>query len=401
LHKQLKNILMQEAYIIAGYRTAVGKSKRGKFRFYRPDDLAITVIKSLLASVPQLDPYRVDDVIVGNAVPEAEQGLQVGRIIAARAVGIHAPGVTVNRYCASGLETIAIASAKIRSGMADCIIAGGTESMTMVPQAGWKTVPAYSIASDEPDYYLNMGLTAEAVAKEYNVSREDQDQFSYGSHQKAIHAIKSGYFKAGILPIPVEEIYIDEKGHRQSRSFTVDTDEGPRADTSLEALAKLKPVFAAGGCITAGNSSQTSDGAAFVIVMGERMVNELGLKPIARLVACASAGVHPRIMGIGPVEAVPKALKQAAMNLGQIDLVELNEAFASQALAVIRRLELDPEIVNINGGAIALGHPLGCTGCKLTVQLIQDMKRLNKKYGIVTACVGGGQGIAGIIENLN
>jgi acetyl-CoA acyltransferase len=401
LHKQLKNILMQEAYIIAGYRTAVGKSKRGKFRFYRPDDLAITVIKSLLASVPQLDPHRVDDVIVGNAVPEAEQGLQVGRIIAARAVGIHAPGVTVNRYCASGLETIAIASAKIRSGMADCIIAGGTESMTMVPQAGWKTVPAYSIASDEPDYYLNMGLTAEAVAKEYNVSREDQDQFSYGSHQKAIHAIKSGYFKAGILPIPVEEIYIDEKGHRQSRSFTVDTDEGPRADTSLEALAKLKPVFAAGGCITAGNSSQTSDGAAFVIVMGERMVNELGLKPIARLVACASAGVHPRIMGIGPVEAVPKALKQAAMNLGQIDLVELNEAFASQALAVIRRLELDPEIVNINGGAIALGHPLGCTGCKLTVQLIQDMKRLNKKYGIVTACVGGGQGIAGIIENLN
>jgi acetyl-CoA acyltransferase len=401
LHKQLKNILMQEAYIIAGYRTAVGKSKRGKFRFYRPDDLAITVIKSLLASVPQLDPHRVDDVIVGNAVPEAEQGLQVGRIIAARAVGIHAPGVTVNRYCASGLETIAIASAKIRSGMADCIIAGGTESMTMVPQAGWKTVPAYSIASDEPDYYLNMGLTAEAVAKEYNVSREDQDQFSYASHQKAIHAIKSGYFKAGILPIPVEEIYIDEKGHRQSRSFTVDTDEGPRADTSLEALAKLKPVFAAGGCITAGNSSQTSDGAAFVIVMGERMVNELGLKPIARLIACASAGVHPRIMGIGPVEAVPKALKQAAMNLGQIDLVELNEAFASQALAVIRRLELNPEIVNINGGAIALGHPLGCTGCKLTVQLIQDMKRLNKKYGIVTACVGGGQGIAGIIENLN
>ena len=392
---------MQEAYIVAGYRTAVGKSKRGKFRFYRPDDMAITVIKGLLATVPQLDPSRVDDVIVGNAVPEAEQGLQVGRIIAARAVGIHAPGVTVNRYCASGLESIAIATAKIRSGMAECIIAGGTESMTMVPQAGWKTVPAYSIASEEPDYYLNMGLTAEAVAKEYNVSREDQDRFSFESHQKAIHAIKSGYFKDGILPLNVEEVYVDDKGRRQKRSFIVDTDEGPRADTSLEALAKLKPVFAAGGCITAGNSSQTSDGAAFVIVMGEKMVKELGLRPIARLVACASAGVHPRIMGIGPVEAVPKALRQAGMSLGQIDRVELNEAFASQALAVIRQLEMDPAIVNTNGGAIALGHPLGCTGCKLTIQIIHDLKRTNKKYGIVTACVGGGQGIAGIIENLN
>ncbi|HXB92850.1 MAG TPA: acetyl-CoA C-acyltransferase [Puia sp.] len=392
---------MQEAYIVAGYRTAVGKSKRGKFRFYRPDDLAIAVIKGLLASVPQLDVHRVDDVIVGNAVPEAEQGLQVGRIIAARAVGIHAPGVTVNRYCASGLETIAMATAKIRSGMADCIIAGGTESMTMVPQAGWKTVPAYSIASEEPDYYLNMGLTAEAVAKEFNVSREDQDQFSYDSHKKAIHAIQNGYFKDGILPMAVDEVYVDDKGRRQKRSFTVDTDEGPRADTSLEALAKLKPVFAAGGCITAGNSSQTSDGSAFVIVMGEKMVKELGLQPIARLVACASAGVHPRIMGIGPVEAVPRALRQAGMNLGQIDLVELNEAFASQALAVIRQLQMDPAIVNTNGGAIALGHPLGCTGCKLTIQLIHDMKRQKKKYGIVTACVGGGQGIAGIIENLN
>jgi acetyl-CoA acyltransferase len=392
---------MQEAYIIAGYRTAVGKSKRGKLRFYRPDDLAVDVIKALLASVPGLDPKRVDDVIVGNAVPEAEQGLQVGRIIAARAVGIHAPGVTVNRYCASGLETIAIATAKIRSGMADCIIAGGTESMSMVPQSGWKTVPAYSIATEEPDYYLNMGLTAEAVAKEFYVKREDQDQFSFQSHQKAINAIKNGYFKDGILPVKVEEVYVDDKGKRQKRSFTVDTDEGPRADTSLEALAKLKPVFAAGGCITAGNSSQTSDGAAFVIVMGEKMIQELGLKPIARLVACASAGVHPRIMGIGPVEAVPKVLKQAGMNQGQIDLVELNEAFASQALAVIRKLGLDPAIVNINGGAIALGHPLGCTGTKLTVQLTHDLKRLNKKYGIVTACVGGGQGIAGIIENIN
>lgn len=398
--KENKNIFMQEAYIIAGYRTAVGKSKRGKLRFYRPDDLAVDLIKGLLASVPQLDPHRVDDVIVGNAVPEAEQGLQVGRIIAARAVGIHAPGVTVNRYCASGLETIAIATAKIRSGQAECIIAGGTESMSMVPTAGWKPVPAYSIASEDPDYYLNMGLTAEAVAKEYKVSREDQDQFSYHSHQKAINAIQKGHFKKGILPINVEEVYVDEKGWRQKRSFTMDTDEGPRADTSLEALAHLKPVFAAGGCVTAGNSSQTSDGAAFVVVMGEKMMKELGLTPIARLVACASAGVHPRIMGIGPVEAVPKALKQAGMNLGQIDLVELNEAFASQALAVIRKLEIDPAIVNTNGGAIALGHPLGCTGCKLTIQITQDMKRLNKKYGIVTACVGGGQGIAGIIENI-
>jgi len=390
-----------EAYIVAGYRTAVGKSKRGVFRFYRPDDLAITVIKGLMASVPQLDPKRVDDVIVGNAVPEAEQGLQVGRIIAARALGYEVPGMTVNRYCASGLETIAMATAKIRTGQADCIIAGGTESMSMVPTAGWKTVPSYSIASDEPDYYLSMGLTAEAGAKEYNVSREDQDRFSYHSHQKAINAIKNGYFKEGILPITVEQVYLDEKGKKQTKTYVVDTDEGPRPDTSLEALAKLKPVFAANGTVTAGNSSQTSDGAAFVIVMSEKMVNELGLKPIARLVACVSAGVHPRVMGIGPVEAVPKVLQRAGMNLGQIDLIELNEAFASQSLAVIRQLNLNPEIVNINGGAIALGHPLGCTGCKLTIQLINDMKRLKKKYGIVTACVGGGQGIAGIIENID
>ncbi|OQP47164.1 acetyl-CoA acetyltransferase [Niastella yeongjuensis] len=390
-----------EAYIVAGYRTAVGKAKKGGFRFYRPDDLAVDVIKGLMASVPQLDPKRVDDVIVGNAVPEAEQGLQVGRIIAARALGFSVPGMTVNRYCASGLESIAIATAKIRMGMAECIVAGGTESMSLVPTAGWKTVPAYSIAKDEPDYYLSMGLTAEAVAKEYNVSREDQDQFSYQSHQKAINAIDKGYFKSGILPITIEEVYLDEKNKKQTRNYVVDTDEGPRKDTSVEVLNKLKPVFAAGGSVTAGNSSQTSDGAAFVIVMSERMVNELGLKPIARLVACASAGVHPRIMGIGPVEAVPKVLKQANMSLGQIDLVELNEAFASQALAVIRKLEINPDIVNINGGAIALGHPLGCTGCKLTIQLTHDMKRLNKRYGIVTACVGGGQGIAGIIENFN
>ncbi|MBS1753135.1 MAG: acetyl-CoA C-acyltransferase [Ferruginibacter sp.] len=391
---------MQEAYIVAGFRTAITKSKKGGFRFTRPDDLAVEVIKGLLASVPQLDVKRVDDVIVGNAVPEAEQGLQVGRMISVKAVGIHAPGITINRYCASGLESIAMATAKIRSGMAECIIAGGTESMTMVPTAGWKTVPSYAIAETEPDYYLGMGLTAEAVAKEYNISREDQDAFSYKSHVKAGNAIKEGYFKSGILPVTVNEVYVDEKGKKQKRSFVVDTDEGVRADTSLEGLAKLKPAFAAGGCVTAGNSSQTSDGAAFVIVMGEKMINELGLKPIARLVNCVSAGVHPRIMGVGPVEAVPKVLKQAGMNMQQIDLIELNEAFASQSLAVIRTLNLNNDIVNINGGAIALGHPLGCTGCKLTIQIINDMKRLNKKYGIVTACVGGGQGIAGIIENI-
>lgn len=391
---------MQEAYIVAGYRTAVAKAKRGGFRFYRPDDLAVDVIKGLLATVPQLDEKRVDDVIVGNAVPEAEQGLQVGRIIAARALGFDVPGMTVNRYCASGLETIAIATAKIRMGMAECIVAGGTESMSLVPTAGWKTVPAYSIAKDEPDYYLSMGLTAEAVAKEYDISREAQDEFSYNSHQKAISAISNGYFKPGILPINVDEVYLDEKGKKQKRNYTVDTDEGPRADTSIEALAKLKPAFAANGCVTAGNSSQTSDGAAFVIVMSDKMVKELGLKPIGRLVASAVAGVHPRIMGIGPVAAIPKVLKQSGMNLSQVDLIELNEAFASQALAVIREAGLDPTKVNINGGAIALGHPLGCTGCKLTIQNLHDMKRLNKKYGMVTACVGGGQGIAGIIENL-
>ncbi|MBK9570352.1 MAG: acetyl-CoA C-acyltransferase [Chitinophagaceae bacterium] len=391
---------MQEAYIIAGYRTAVGKAKRGGFRFYRPDDLAVEVIKGLMATVPQLEAKRVDDVLVGNAVPEAEQGLQFGRIISARALGFDVPGATVNRYCASGLETIAMATAKIRMGMADCIVAGGTESMSLVPTAGWKTVPSYKIAKDDPDYYLSMGLTAEAVAKDYSISRESQDEFSFNSHQKAIAAIQQGHFKPGILPITVEEIYLDAKGKKQKRNYVVDTDEGPRADTSVAALAKLKPAFATGGVVTAGNSSQTSDGAAFVIVMGEKMMNELGLKPIGRLVNCAVAGVHPRVMGIGPVAAIPKVLKQSGMNLSQIDLIELNEAFASQALAVIREAGLDPAKVNINGGAIALGHPLGCTGCKLTIQNLSDMKRLNKKYGLITACVGGGQGIAGIIENL-
>jgi acetyl-CoA acyltransferase len=391
---------MQDAYIVAGYRTAVTKSKRGGFRFYRPDDLAVDVITGLLKSIPQLEPHRVDDLIVGNAVPEAEQGLQIGRMISVRALGIDVPGMTVNRYCASGLETIAIATAKIRTGQAECIIAGGTESMSLVPVAGWKTVPNYTVTSVTPDYYLSMGHTAEAVAKEFNVSREEQDSFAFRSHQRAINAIKNGYFKPGILPIEIQEVYLNEKGKKATRTFTVDTDEGPRADTSPEALAKLKPVFAAGGSVTAGNSSQTSDGAAFVVVMSERMMKELNLQPIGRLVSCVSAGVHPRIMGVGPIAAVPKALKIAGKSLKDIDLVELNEAFASQSVAVIRELGMDPETVNINGGAIALGHPLGCTGAKLTIQILNDMQRLKKKYGIVTACVGGGQGIAGVIENL-
>ncbi len=391
---------MQEAYIIAGYRTAVTKSKKGAFRFTRPDDLAIQVIQGLMASVPQLDAKLIDDVIVGNAVPEAEQGLQVGRIIAALALGEQAPGMTVNRYCASGLETIAIATAKIRSGQAECIIAGGVESMSLVPTAGWKTVPAYSIASTAPEYYLGMGLTAEAVATDYNVTRQDQDAFAVQSHAKAKAAIENGYFKNGILPINVEEIYLDDKAKKQKRNYIVDTDEGVRADTSIEGLAKLKPAFSPTGSVTAGNASQTSDGASFVIVMGEKLMNSLGLKPIGRLVNCAVAGVNPRIMGIGPVAAIPKVLKQANVNIADIDLIELNEAFASQALAVIRELQLDTNKVNINGGAIALGHPLGCTGSKLTVQILNDLQRLNKKYGMVSACVGGGQGIAGIIERL-
>jgi acetyl-CoA acyltransferase len=411
LHKQLfikkptfmgsiKDHFMQEAYIVAGFRTAVTKSKKGGFRFMRSDELAIELIQGLMKSLPALEYKLIDDVIVGNAVPEAEQGLQFGRIIAAKALGIEVPGITINRYCASGLESIAMATAKIRTGMADCIIAGGTESMSMVPTAGWKTVPAYSIAKDEPDYYLSMGLTAEAVANEYNVSREDQDAFALASHQKAKQAIDNGYFKKGILPIEIMETYINENNKKATRNYTVDTDEGVRADTTIEALAKLKPAFALKGSVTAGNSSQTSDGASFVVVMSERLMQSLGLKPIGRLVNCAVAGVHPRIMGIGPIEAVPKVLKQAGMNLDQIDLFELNEAFASQSLAVIRTLGLDQSKVNINGGAIALGHPLGCTGSKLTVQIINDLERLNKRYGIVTACVGGGQGVAGIIEKL-
>lgn len=389
---------MQEAYIVAGLRTAVGKAKKGGFRFTRPDDLAVETIRQLLATVPALEPQHVDDLIVGNAVPEAEQGLQIGRMIAVRALPMNVPGMTVNRYCASGLETIAIATAKIRAGMADCIIAGGTESMSLVPTVGWKTVPNYTVSKSTPEYYLGMGLTAEAVANEYNVSREDQDIFSYQSHKKAINAITNGYFKNQIAPVTVEDVTVNAKGKRETKSYIVDTDEGPRADTSLEVLSKLKPVFAAKGSVTAGNSSQTSDGAAFTIVMSERMCKHYNIKPIARLVSCGSAGVHPRIMGIGPVEAVPIALKQAGLKLKDIDLIELNEAFASQSIAVIRSLGINPDLVNVNGGAIALGHPLGCSGAKLTIQLIHELNRRGKKRGIVTACVGGGQGIAGVIE---
>lgn len=390
------------AYIIAGLRSAVGKAPRGMFRFLRPDDLAAQIIKQLVAQVPNLDKERIDDVIVGNAMPEAEQGLNVGRLISLMSLDTDkVPGMTVNRYCASGLETISIASAKIHAGLADCIIAGGVESMSLIPTGGWRVIPNYEIAAKHPDWYWGMGLTAEAVANEYKVSREEQDAFSLASHQKAIAAIKSGKFKSGIAPVKVQEIYLDEKNKRQSRETIFDTDEGPRADTNAEALAKLKPVFAANGTVTAGNSSQTSDGGAFVIVVSERMLKELNVKPIARLVSYAAAGVPPRIMGIGPVYAIPKALEKAGMKLNQIDLIELNEAFASQSIAVTRELGLNPEILNVNGGAIALGHPLGCSGAKLSVQLFNELRERKKKYGMVTMCVGTGQGAAGIFELLN
>lgn len=389
------------AYIVAGFRTAVGKAPRGVFRFTRPDDLAAEVIKHLVKSVPALDPSRVDDVIVGNAVPEAEQGLQMGRLISLLALPINVPGLIVNRYCGSGVETIAMAVGKITAGMADCIIAGGTESMSMVPTVGWKTVPNYKLANEHPDYYMGMGLTAEAVANDYKISRQDQDEFSYNSHQKAIKAIKDGKFAKSIVPITVEETYLDQAtGKKKNRSYVVDTDEGPRADTSIEALAKLRPVFAANGSVTAGNSSQTSDGAAFVLVMSERMVKELNLEPIARMVTYATEGVDPRIMGMGPIAAVPKALRQAGMKLDDIDLIELNEAFASQSLAVVRELGINTEKLNVNGGAIALGHPLGCSGAKLSIQLFDELRDRGQKYGLVTACVGGGQGVAGIYELL-
>lgn len=390
-----------EAYIIAGYRSAVAKAPRGLFRFTRPDDLAADVIRHLVSTIPQLDKERIDDVMVGNAMPEAEQGLNIGRLISLLALDTDkVSGMTVNRYCASGLETIALATAKIKAGMADCIIAGGVESMSLIPMGGWRVVPNPKVAKEHADWYWNMGLTAEAVAKEYNVSREDQDVFSYNSHQKAINAIKAGKFKNEIVPIKVNEVYLDEKQKRKTCEYIVDADEGPRADTSVEALAKLKSVFANGGSITAGNSSQTSDGAAFVIVMSERMMKELNLEPVVRLVSHAVAGVPPRIMGIGPIAAIPKAIAQAGLKQNDIDLFELNEAFASQSLAVIRKLELNPDVVNVNGGAIALGHPLGCSGAKLSVQLFNELKRRNKKYGVVTMCIGTGHGAAGVFEIL-
>lgn len=390
---------MNTAYIVKGYRSAVGKAPRGVFRFTRPDDLATKVIQHLMEQVPELDKDRIDDVIVGNATPEAEQGLNIGRMVSLMGLDtVKVPGMTVNRYCASGLETIAIATAKINSGMADCIIAGGVESMSPIPFGGWRIVPNYEVAKKNPDYYWGMGLTAEAVAKEYNVGREDQDEFALGSHQKALKAIQEGRFKDDIVPIEVEEIYLDENDKKKSRKYIVDTDEGPRADTAADKLARLKPVFAANGVVTAGNSSQTSDGAAFVLVMSEKMVKELNLQPIARMVSYGVAGVPPRIMGIGPIEAIPKALKMAGLTLDQMDLIELNEAFASQSLAVIRNLDIDTSKLNVNGGAIALGHPLGCTGAKLTVQITNELKKRNGKYGMVTMCVGTGQGAAGIFE---
>jgi acetyl-CoA acyltransferase len=397
-----KNIFIyMNAYIVAGYRSAVGKAPRGKFRFTRPDDLAAEVIKHLVKSVPNLDPSLVEDLIVGNAVPEAEAGMQMGRMISLLSLPINVPGLIVNRYCGSGLETIAMAAYKIHAGMADCIIAGGVECMSMVPITGVKTALNYEIACKHPDWYSNMGATAEAVAHEYKISREDQDKFALRSHKNAINAIQDGKFKDEIVPITVKETFVDTgSGKKKNREYIVDTDEGPRADTSMEALSKLKPVFAANGTVTAGNSSQTSDGAAFVLVVSEQFLKTHNLTPIARFVSHAVAGVEPRIMGIGPVEAIPLALKKAGLKLNDIDLIELNEAFAAQALAVCRTLDLNLDIVNVNGGAIALGHPLGCSGAKLSVQILNELKRRKQKYGMVSACVGGGQGVAGIFEVL-
>ena len=389
------------AYIVAASRSAVGKATRGGFRFTRPDTLAADVIKHLMASVPNVDKDQIEDVIVGNATPEAEQGLNIARLISLMALDTDkVPGMTVNRYCASGLETIAIASAKIHAGISDCIIAGGVESMSLLPMGGWRIVPNADVALAHPDYYWGMGLTAEAVAKEYNVSREEQDQFAYNSHQKAIKAITSGRFKDEIVPVNITEIYVDESGKKKKRDFKIDTDEGPRADTSIDALAKLKPVFDAKGVVTAGNSSQTSDGAAFVMVVSERFMKQNNLTPIARLVDYAVVGVPPRIMGIGPLYAIPKVLEKSGIKQKDIDLFELNEAFASQSLAVIKGLNLNPDLINVNGGAIALGHPLGCSGAKLSVQLFNELKKRDKKYGMVTMCVGTGQGAAGIFEML-
>ncbi|MEY4835943.1 MAG: hypothetical protein RI980_2058 [Bacteroidota bacterium] len=391
---------MKTAYIVSAYRTAVGKAPKGLFRFKRPDELAAETIDHMMAQLPNFDKTRIDDVMVGNAMPEAEQGLNVGRLISLMGLKVtDVPGVTVNRYCASGLETIGMATAKIQSGMAHCIIAGGAESMSYIPMGGYKPTPDYKVAAaGNEDYYWGMGLTAEAVAKQFKISREDQDKFAFESHMKALKAQADGKFDSQIVPINIEQTFVNENGKKETKSYIVSKDEGPRLGTSVEALAKLKPVFAADGSVTAGNSSQMSDGAAFVLVMSEEMVKELNLAPIARLVNFASAGVEPRIMGIGPVKAIPKALSQAGLTLKDIDLIELNEAFASQALAVTRELHLNPDIINVNGGAIALGHPLGCTGAKLSVQLFEEMKLRKAKYGIVSMCVGTGQGTAGIFE---
>lgn len=393
---------MRTAYIVKGYRTAVGKAPKGLFRFKRPDELAAETIEHMMKDLPNFDKARIDDVMVGNAMPEAEQGLNVARLISLMGLKItDVPGVTVNRYCASGLETMAMATAKIQSGMADCIIAGGAESMSYIPMGGYKPTPDYKItAAGHEDYYWGMGLTAEAVAKQFNVSREDQDEFAFQSHMKALKAQSEGKFDKQIVPITVEQTFVNENGKKETKSYIVNKDEGPRAGTSVEALEGLKPVFAADGSVTAGNSSQMSDGAAFVLIMSEEMVKELNLEPIARMVSYAASGVEPRIMGIGPVTAIPKALKQGGLKQDQIDLIELNEAFAAQSLAVVRELGLNPEIVNVNGGAIALGHPLGCTGTKLSVQLFDEMRLRNSKYGIVSMCVGTGQGAAGVFEFL-
>ena len=388
------------AYIIKGFRSAVGKAKRGGFRNYRSDDLAVDILSYLASQIPQLDPKEIDDVIVGCANPEGEQGLQVGRLIAARALGQEVPGMTINRYCASGLEAIAIAASKINAGMGHCYVAGGAESMSLLPMTGYKLAPSYSASLQNINYHVSMGHTAEAVAEKYLVTREQADEFSVRSHRLAAAAIKEGRFKDEIVPVTVTEVVV-ENDKRVEKTYIVDTDEGVRADTTLEGLSKLKPAFKIGGISTAGNSSQTSDGAAFVIVMSEEMVKRLGLSPVARLTSCAVGGVDPLYMGIGPVVAIPKALKQAGLTLNDIDLIELNEAFAVQALAVIKESGLNPDIVNVNGGAIALGHPLGCTGAKLSIQIINELKRRNQRYGMVTACVGGGQGIAGIIERLD
>ncbi|MFM1879111.1 MAG: hypothetical protein RLZZ241_1977 [Bacteroidota bacterium] len=395
---------MKTAYIVKGYRTAVGKAPRGGLRFKRPDELAAETIAYLLEQVPELDKKRIDDIIVGNAMPEAEQGLNMARLISLMGLDIvDVPGVTVNRYCASGLETIAIATAKIQSGMAECIIAGGSESMSYLPMGGYKPVPNYKLAkAGHEDYYWNMGLTAEAVANQFKISRADQDAFALTSHQKAIKAQQENRFSGQIVPLSIDHVFV-QNGKRTAQSYPFKIDEGPRADTNAEVLERLKPVFAAGGSVTAGNSSQMSDGAAFVLVMSEAMVKELNLEPLARLVSYAAIGLEPRIMGVGPIYAIPKALKQAGLKQTDLELIELNEAFASQSLAVIRELNLNPEFINVNGGAIALGHPLGCTGAKLSVQLLNEMRlrNLNGKYGMVTMCVGTGQGAAGIYEFLS